>query len=336
MIDVYFDFTSDTPHFWEGFWERKDGLGLGATDPDSRSKTMREYHRIIWSKTLPCGKRMELECDGRHHYLKWNDFGFSSDSITASFRYFRNRGLLEEVAKQMPDYKAFVEHYLRKLYTIGGEMIYPEGRGNLNTTRGCNPRIKDRWDLTLECVRRHYAGEESPLTAVMERDRAFYDLFVDFRGYVDFFFFQDLVTDDYSQVKLWLDTPLFETNPIPKDVPTYLKWIQSQLDFVEMRNERIRDYLDTLAWIKKNNENIVIPECIKPEEYNDEKVYLGVFKGKQAFSEIAFSDNGSGRGYPFVYLYDGTNVDYVCTIDDRELLDFYFDKTNYEDVEEDE
>ena len=28
-IDVNFDFTSDTKGFWDGFWERNDGLGSG-------------------------------------------------------------------------------------------------------------------------------------------------------------------------------------------------------------------------------------------------------------------------------------------------------------------
>lgn len=240
MIDVHFDFTSDTPRYWEGFWERKDGIGLGKNDPDSRSRMMREYHSIVWSKQLPNGEMMELVPDGRHHYLKWKDMGFSSDSITASFRYYGNP-VIDEVKKVVPDYRAFVENYLHKAYTIGGAMIYPDGLKNLNTSRGCHPRIKDRWDLTLECIRRHYAGEESPLTKVMERDRAFYDLFVDFKGYVDFFLFQDLVTEDYSRVKLWLDTPLFETYPMPKDVETYLAWIDSQLDFVEKRNRRIEE-----------------------------------------------------------------------------------------------
>ena len=32
------------------------------------------------------------------------------------------------------------------------------------------------------------AGEESPLSKVIEGDKAFYDLFIDFKGYVDFFF----------------------------------------------------------------------------------------------------------------------------------------------------
>ena len=29
-IDVNFDFTSDTPGFWDGFWKRNSGLGLEA------------------------------------------------------------------------------------------------------------------------------------------------------------------------------------------------------------------------------------------------------------------------------------------------------------------
>lgn len=47
--------------------------------------------------------------------------------------------------------------------------------------------ISDRWDLTLECIRRYYNGEDSPLYNVFLNDKAFFDLFVDFKGYVDFF-----------------------------------------------------------------------------------------------------------------------------------------------------
>lgn len=36
-IDVHFDFTSDTPRFWDGFWDRNGGLGAGGADPDARS-----------------------------------------------------------------------------------------------------------------------------------------------------------------------------------------------------------------------------------------------------------------------------------------------------------
>ena len=154
-IDVTFDFTSDTKGFWDGFWERNDGLGSGGADPDSRSKTLRLYSQLLWSKPLPNGEVMELE-DGRSKfYLKWKDFYFGNDSITASFRYYRNRPLLEEVKKHVPDYHQFVEDYLHQLYQIGGEVILPSAVGGINQTRGFRSDIRDRWDLTLECIRRY-------------------------------------------------------------------------------------------------------------------------------------------------------------------------------------
>ena len=89
--------------YWDGFWERNDGLGAGGADPDSKSKTLRLYSQLLWSKPLPNGEVMQLE-DGRSKfYLRWKDFYFSNDSITASFRYYRNRPLLDIVKKEVKD-----------------------------------------------------------------------------------------------------------------------------------------------------------------------------------------------------------------------------------------
>ena len=41
---------------------------------------------------------------------------------------------------------------------------------------------------------------------------------------------------------MWLDTELFETDPFPKDVDEYMKRIDSNLDFVDKRNERIEEF----------------------------------------------------------------------------------------------
>lgn len=115
--------------------------------------------------------------------------------------------------------------------------------GGINQTRGFRSDIRDRWDLTLECIRRYFNGEDSPLNEVLDKNKAFFDLFVDFKGYVDFFFFQDLVDDEYSKVILWLDTPLFIRNPIPKTKEQYFDFINKEIDFVEKRNKRIEEYI---------------------------------------------------------------------------------------------
>ena len=243
-INVNFDFTSDSPQYWDGFWERNDGLGCGRVDPDSRSRTLREYSRILWSKTLPNGEKMILEDGLSKFYLRWKDFYFSNDSITASFRHYDNRVLLAKVGERVGDYHSFVENYLRKLYTIGGEIIFPSGKMGINQSRGFNSYIKDRWDLTLECIRRFYAKEWSPLEKVLSRNVDFFQLFVDFKGYVDFFFLQDCVDSNYNVV-LWLDTPLFVLKPTPKNVDDYLMFIEKELDFVNRRNNRINQYVQS-------------------------------------------------------------------------------------------
>lgn len=81
-IDTTFDFTSDTPHYWDNFWQNCDGLGCGSADPDSKSPTLRMYHKILWSKRLPNGEFLDLQKgENSNDYLIWKDFNFGSDSI---------------------------------------------------------------------------------------------------------------------------------------------------------------------------------------------------------------------------------------------------------------
>ena len=241
-FEVDFDFTSDTSGYWDDFWTRRNGLGLGKLDPDTFSPTLREYHKILWSRELPNGERMVLE-DDPSGYLKWNGMRFSSDNIATSFRYERCRKLLESVESNMDDYHTFVEDFIRKTYTIGGSIIFPRHRNSINQIKGTNRYIADRWDLTLECIRRYYAGEESPISWCLKQDKAFFDLFVDFKGYVEFFFLQDCVTNDFSEVYQWMNTKLFEKNPVPHNYSEYNSWISKNIEFVNKRNDRIKNYV---------------------------------------------------------------------------------------------
>ena len=238
VIDTTFDFTTDSPHYWDHFWERDNGIGAGGCDPDSASKTLQRYHQHLWSKELPCGETMELACGSGPYYLTWKDFRFASDSIAVSFRYLKNRPLLDQVAQKVDDYKAFVEFYIRKTYTIGGMTIFPKHVNSINQRKGTNSMISDRWDLTLECIRRYYSGLESPLYKTLQADKDFFDLFIDFQGYIDFFYFQDCLKQDGS-VRFWLGKGDFNENPIPQTFDDYIHWINLQLEFVEQRNSRI-------------------------------------------------------------------------------------------------
>ena len=79
---------------------------------------MQLYHKLLYSRPLPNGETMDLQIGSGANYLTWKDFRFGSDSIVASFRYSRYRGMIEQVANSLPDYHAYMENYIHKSYTI--------------------------------------------------------------------------------------------------------------------------------------------------------------------------------------------------------------------------
>lgn len=142
---------------------------------------------------------------------------------------------------QIPE--ADQEAFSRQGYTIGAMMVFPGNRINskqtVNQRRGTHPLIADRFDLTLECIRRHYLRQASPLSDTLALYADFFDLFVDFRGYVDFFLLQDLVTNDYGAIRFLLPFADFTTPAVPATLAEYVLYRQDSLKFVAARNARI-------------------------------------------------------------------------------------------------
>jgi len=222
-IDITFDFRSDTPP---------------GKDPDTDSKTLRDYHKFLWSKPLPCGEVLDLDDTTRGHYLlhrsdERGEFSLSSDAVVASFRYVP---MVQEEKEELLE-------FLYIGYTIGGMMLWPgnqiDRKMTINGARGLHPLIKDRFDLTVECVRRHYLGEDSPLSAVLGRYADFFELFENFRGFVEFFLLQDAVTVDCDAVIFSTPFKDFTTSPIPKTLDEYREYRQRAITFIEARNRRI-------------------------------------------------------------------------------------------------
>ena len=238
-LDTTFDFTSDSKGYWDGMWENDPLLGVSRVDPDAKSDTLRYYQYLLYRRELPNGEFFDLKYHSKPN-LVWNGKRFSSDSIIVSFRH-RRYPVIEEIAAR-PDFRERTERYLREAYTIGGEMLFPVDP-SINTARGFNnSAVIDRFDLTLYCIQKYYEGAGSlndygmdRLLDAIKKNGGFFDKFLDFRGYVDFFLLQDAVDRDYDTI-LYLDYC-----GRPATVDDYDSFLAKEMDFLRKRNKRIAE-----------------------------------------------------------------------------------------------
>ena len=229
LVDTNFDVYSDTP--------------LGK-DPDSYSATLRNYHQTLWSKPLPDKQDFILDIDFPkllHHKSNLGEFFLSSDSIGHTYMHVKKMSyVVNQISSN--DLKIF----FNKCSTIGAYIIFPSKQINrkmtINASRGVNSKIQDRFDLTLECIRRFYSREDCPLSETLERYISFFNLFRDFRGYVNFFLLQDLVNEDYKSINFWSLFDNFLSSPLPKNVSQYNSYKKKVIDFIDKRNKRIEKY----------------------------------------------------------------------------------------------
>ena len=229
IIDTSFDFRSDA----------------GGKDPDLFSPTLRRYHQLLWSRPLPCGTVFDLDTTTPfaylHHRSNLGEFWLSSDAVIPTFGGWL---AMTPLISQLQPYE--LEDFTAAGYTMGGMMVFPgnkvNGKLTINGARGFLRRIADRMDLTLECIRRHYRDQDSPLAEVLNRYRAFFALFSDFRGYSEFFLLQDLLTDDLAAVNFFLPFHDFQLPAIPLDLDTYRRYRDLSIRFIDQRNHRINTF----------------------------------------------------------------------------------------------
>jgi hypothetical protein len=242
LIDISFDFRSDTP-----------GYGLPRADPDASSPTLRRYHQLLWSKPLPNGAPFMLDVTTPgaylHHQSVLGEFRLSSDAVIPTLRKKLKRII------EIPEEE--LEVFNRIGYTIGGMMIWPSnkvgGAMTINGARGFDRSIADRFDLTLECIRRYYRGEHSPtgvLSPALARYPEFFALFGDFAGFVDFFLLHDLVDDATATVKFFTPFEDFTTSPLPGTLDGYRGYRERATEFIESRNRRIAEHVGHTARVR--------------------------------------------------------------------------------------
>lgn len=242
VFDTAFDYKTDTP--------RKT-----RPDADRDSQKLRSDHELLWSKELRSGILFSPKVpsdlrDRRTNYLLFTDtsdrrYCYGSDAITNSYsRWLRPKSLAHAIASLNEEQRSL---YLDPPYTIGSSMIWPvrsKNRPTMNTARGLRSRIADRMDLTLECIRRHYAGDhESPLDDVIDAYADFFALFEGFTEFVEFFHLQDLVTPDCDAVEFYLPFDNFKRSGVPTTVEEYVTYREATLKFIEKRNRRMAEWV---------------------------------------------------------------------------------------------
>jgi hypothetical protein len=237
QVDPSFDFRSDTPP---------------NKDPDAFSETLKLYHKVLWSKELPSGQILKLSNEVKGSYLYFSngatDLNFTSDCITHTYRNtLKMKSVIEDVPRED------LEEFFNACFSIGGYTLFPGGKRDgfqtINQARGCNLKIVDRFDLTLECIRRQYLGITNPLANTLNGYWDFFELFCDFRGYVEFFLLQDLVDGAFERVKFHLPfDDEFPSRPFPKTVDEYLHYMNNTLTFIHRRTERMLNFSRSLSF----------------------------------------------------------------------------------------
>ncbi len=222
-IDIDFDFRKDS----------KCG------DPDTDSKKLYETHILLWGKELPNRHIFDLKITGDSYgrlLIKNNlCMNLSSDRMCPHFDgKYNNKfdGWLSDLER---------EEFKHKVRTIGGHILFPAHKKNgftINQARGVSRIICDRFDLTLECIRHFYLDEQSPLYNTLANYKYFFDLLIDFKGYVDFFLLQDFI-DNQEQIEFSLPFDNFKRPPLPQTVDEYKQYKMHTIDLINKRNKRI-------------------------------------------------------------------------------------------------
>jgi hypothetical protein len=96
-----------------------------------------------------------------YHNSELGEFNLGSDAITHSYKnQKRKQWLIEQVSNE-------VDELFKIGSTIGAYTLFPKNKiGNkftINQARGVNSLIDDRFDLTLECIKLFYKGQNSHL-----------------------------------------------------------------------------------------------------------------------------------------------------------------------------
>jgi hypothetical protein len=270
--------VDDCIGFWENLrdWEGNDFGGIyysekGLPDPDWYGYQLYNFHEALWNiQRLKFSNIPELRNNSDYKYNNKKSVGgqysrvlsnanssirLGSDSVMNIYwhRIDMRKFISELIKNKNNDFKIFIREYLKKANTIGGFVLFPRHPQSINQNRGTNSLIDDRFDLTLECIRRYYDknDQENPLYNVLRTDNDFFEMFGSFEKYAEFFCLNKSYDEKQNWVKdgqvlsLLNNQPLDDydfgktTNPLPT-ADNWWTFYDNIMDRLDARNEQIK------------------------------------------------------------------------------------------------
>ena len=229
-------------------------------DPDAVHAGLRESHRILLSRPLPNGDSWSFQ-PARGWYLKSVEpragepleWSVGSDNFATT-----HTNALPGMAEKIPDYE---NRHLHEFCQVWGYIVFPNGleqtratevrprRWTLNQAEGCDRRISDRFDLTLEAIRLFVDGKTSrdvsPLGDLLDAYGWFFEPFgagnEGFRAYVDYFLLRPMVSG--GRVQPMYGNELDFADALPGGSQSgYDRYIEAQGAAVRARTEAITQW----------------------------------------------------------------------------------------------
>lgn len=247
-FDLSFNYETDMP-------------ARSGADADSDSPKLRLDHELLWTKELRSGVTFAPVAPRvrRQGYLIWTSpsgaqHWYGSDAITHSYTNWGSPKTLAQAKAELTEEQR--RRYLSPPYTIASSIIWPVRSNDLptiNTARGFGPTgriLRDRIDLTLECIRCHYEDADNTLASVLSAYGDFFVLFDGFAEFTTFFHLQDLIRQDFSAVQSLmrpgdiLTQSDFEREATPTTVEEYVTYREATLEFISRRGHRMADWVE--------------------------------------------------------------------------------------------
>lgn len=254
MQPARYCYADDIKDYWIKF---DNGESLKELDIDSTSQILqKDLCELYKSRTVSSGEQYlnSLATSNNNYYYlyltKDKNLRFGADSI--GYLHY-----IEDFLKNN-NHKKEQKFYVKITNTIGGKIIFPKNgiSNSINIAR--NRKLCDRFDLTLECIRRFYYNEESKMTEIFSQgvNKKFFNIFgygeTGFKNYVEFFFLNDLVSKDNQVIFFTEDSHNLKnlsdsTKPLTtySDNPQKCQELYSNIiAFITKRNLRIQRSLN--------------------------------------------------------------------------------------------